>query len=404
MSTNFDAEIDRSGRYSTKWQFYMGPTTAYHVSKLPTGTSEGQAIPMWVADMDFRCAEPIVSAIESAAAHGIFGYSRDTGSYAEAVCGWFQERHQWIIEPESIVKTPGIITALNVAVQAFVKPGEKVLLNSPVYYPFYNAIRLQGAAVVSSSLKLVNGRYEFDFDDLARKLADPDVKMAFLCNPQNPGGMVWSVDDLRRYAELCLRHDVLLLSDEVHGDLTFSGNQFTPLLTLGEQFKEIAIICTSPSKAFNIAGLQCSNIVIPNSSLKSRFFRQLQRTGITGLSPFALTATEAAYRSSGPWLDECVAYLQANLEFAMTYFLEHIPAIVPMRPEATYLLWLDCTALNLNSNQLHRLFNQTAKVYLDDGIVFGVEGGAFVRMNFACTRNTLEIALTRIKQAVEELA
>lgn len=403
MSSLFDQEIDRKDSYSTKWQYFMAPSKAYILSEIPTGTEEDQAIPMWIADMDYLCADPIREAVEKMAQHGIYGYSRETGSYTDAVCRWFSERHNWKIEPESLVKTQGIIPALNMTVQAFTQPGDKVLLNGPVYYPFYSAIKFQGAEVVSNSLVSKNGRYEFDFDDLEQKLADPELKVALLCNPHNPGGMVWSADDLSRYASLCLKYNVILVSDEVHGDLTFKNYQYTPLLTLDPAFAEIAIVCTSPSKAFNMAGLQCSNIVIPDNELKRVFSQRTLANGVTGLNPFALAATEAAYNLSGEWLDQCVNYLETNMEFALSYFEQHIPQITAMRPEATYLLWLDCTALGMSNNELHQLFNQNAKVYLDDGIVFGREGNSFVRMNFACTHKTLGIALERIKQSIDAI-
>ncbi len=404
MSSLFDLEVDRKDSYSTKWQYFMEPSKKYIQSNIPTGTKEDQAIPMWVADMDYLCAEPIREAVEKMARHGIYGYSRDTGTYAAAICDWFLKRHDWQIDPESIVKTQGIIPALNMAVQTFVEPGQKVLLNGPVYYPFYSAIRFQGTEIVASSLIQKNGRYELDFDDLEQKLADPELKLALFCNPHNPGGMVWSASDISRYAELCLKYEVLLLSDEVHGDLVFENHKYTPLLTLDERYQKIAIVCTSPSKAFNMAGLQCSNIIIPNEQNRTEFMQRTFTNGFTGLNPFALTATEAAYNLGGDWLDQCVEYLETNLKFALAYIDQYIPHIKPMRPEATYLLWLDCSALEKNSDELHTLFNRTAKVYLDDGIVFGEEGASFVRMNFACTRNTLEIALSRIKKSVDALS
>jgi len=381
----------------------MAPSKVYIQSEVPTGIEEDQAIPMWIADMDYLCAEPIRTAVEKMAAHGIYGYSRETGSYTDAICHWFHERHNWHIAPDSLVKTQGIIPALNMAVQAFTQPGEKVLLNGPVYYPFYSAIRLQGVEIVSNSLRLSNGRYELDFDDLEQKLADPQLKLALFCNPHNPGGMVWSADDISRYAALCLKHNVILVSDEVHGDLTYHDYSYTPLLTLDPAFAEIAIVCTSPSKAFNMAGLQCSNIVIPDKEIRHAFSQRTLANGVTGLNPFALAATEAAYTQGKEWLDQCVEYLQANLEFALGYFENHIPQITAMRPEATYLLWLDCSELKMSSNELHRLFNKNAKVYLDDGVVFGEEGTTFVRMNFACTRKTLEISLHRIQAAIKQL-
>jgi len=356
---------------------------------------------MWVADMDFQCAQAIVEAVTSMAEHGIYGYSRDTGSYNDAVCHWFQSRHAWRVDPQTISRTQGIVQALNMCVQAFVQPGQKVLLNGPVYYPFYSAITLQGANVVSSSLQLSAGRYGFDFNDLEAKLSDPDVKMAFLCNPHNPGGTAWSAAELRQYAGLCLQHNVLLVSDEIHGDLVLSGNHFTPLLTLDSEFSEHTIVLTSPSKAFNIAGLHCSNVIVPNPALKKKFDLQSRRNAVPGLSPFALVATEAAYNSGAPWLDDCLDYLQVNLEYALDFFDQHIPSIQPMRPQATYLLWLDCSKLEMDSKQLHQLFNTVAKVYLDDGVVFGAEGSHFVRLNFACSKRTLTVALDRIKAAVD---
>jgi len=400
MTYNFDAEISRKNTHSVKWELLQTDKNPEKAEYTDRFFGENRILPMWVADMDFPSPPPVIEALEARARHGIFGYTYQTDSYYQAVTGWMQKRHGWTVESDWILTTPGVVPAVNMLVQAFVGSGEKVLLQKPVYYPFFSAINNNEAQIANNSLQLDNGRYQMDFADLAEKAADPAVKLAILCNPHNPVGRVWSRDEMQQFGEICLQNNVLVIADEIHGDLIYSGHTFTPFATLSPTFAENSITCTAPSKTFNLAGLHTSNIIIQNKELRSRFQKVLGRNGLFGVNPFGVVAMEAAYNHGEDWLAAVMAYIEGNLRYLEDYIAANIPQINVIRPEGTYLVWLDCRALGLDNLALKRLMLNEAGVYLDEGYIFGREGDGFERINIACPRSVLAEALDRIKNAV----
>lgn len=400
MQYHFDQEIDRSGTNATKWEFVQSEEDVFRLERTDRFFGQDRALPMWVADMDFVSPRPVIEALAARVAHGIFGYSSPGETYLQAIVDWMRRRQGWDVSADSIVVTPGVVPALCMLVQTFTRPGDSVLIQPPVYYPFTAAIERNGAQVVRNSLVLEGGRYRMDFEDLEKKAADPRVKMAILCSPHNPVGRVWERDELRRFAEICLEHEVLIVSDEIHGDLIFPGHTFTPLGALGEAILAKSITCTAPSKTFNLAGLHTSNLILPNKELRSRFEATLQRNGLSGVNPMGLVALEAAYAHGEDWLDQVLGYLQGNLDFLKQTLEQDIPQIRLIEPEGTYLAWLDCRALGLDKLALRRLMVDQARVSLDEGFIFGTDGEGFERLNFACPRPVLAEALGRIRQAV----
>jgi cystathionine beta-lyase len=312
-------------------------------------------------------------------------------------------RHGWDIAPEWICISPGVVPALNMLVRTFTSPGDGVLIQPPVYHPFYHTIEYNAADVVTNPLIYEGGRYHMDFADLEQKVKDPSVKMAILCSPHNPIGRVWTRDELRRFGEICIANDVLVVSDEVHGDLIYKGNVFTPFAKISTDFAGHSIICTAPSKTFNLAGLQTSCVIIPDEELRARFRKTLDSNGLVIPNSFGIVALQAAYDHGEEWLEQVLGYLQANLEYLEAYVAERIPQIRVVRPEGTYLVWLDCRELGLDKLALKRLMMDEAKLYLDDGYIFGPGGDGFERINIACPRSILAEALDRIGKAIAAL-
>jgi len=399
MRYDFDREISRQGTGSVKWE-YMREAGSDQWRHTDACFGKDRFLPMWIADMDFASPQPVIDALAARAQHGIFGYTQETDSYYAALAAWMQRRQGWQIAPEWVCTTPGVIPALDMLVQTFVAPGEKVLVQPPVYYPFFSAIQSNGGEVLNSPLILTGNRYGMDFADLAQKTRDPQLRMAILCSPHNPVGRVWTKDELLRFGEICLERDILIVSDEIHGDLIYSGHTFTPFASISEAFAQRTIVCTAPSKTFNLAGLQASNIIIPNEALRCRFESTLHRNGVHGLNLFGIVATETAYREGEEWLDQVLDYIGGNLRYLQQYVAEHIPQIRVVEPEGTYLVWLDCRALGLDAPALQRLMLQEARIHMNDGSVFGIGGEGFVRMNIACPRAILAEALSRIHRAV----
>jgi cystathionine beta-lyase len=403
MDYDFDAEIDRRGTNSIKWEFIQAGEDLLRWEHTDRFFGEGRILPLWVADMDFPCPQPVVDALVARARHPIYGYTEKTGSYYRAVVDWMERRQGWRVEPSWICTTPGVVPALNMLVRTFVAPGEKVLIQPPVYYPFTSAIRNNRARIVHNPLVYEGGRYRMDLVDLEKKARDPAVKMAILCSPHNPVGRVWTAEELARFGEICLENDVLVVSDEIHGDLIHEGVTFTPFASLGDELAANAVICTAPSKTFNLAGLLASNVIVPDEKLRTRFSRTLRASGLFGIGAFGIVALEAAYNHGEDWLDQVLAYISGNLEVLEAYVAEHIPRITVVRPEGTYLAWLDCRRLGLDRWGLKRLMLDEARVYLDEGFIFGDEGEGFERINVACPRALLVEALERIKGAIGKL-
>jgi cystathionine beta-lyase len=399
MKYDFDKEISRHGTHAVKWGLIQEGEDLSHWEHTDRFFGEDRILPMWIADMDFVSPAPVVEALIARAQHGIYGYTTPTASFYNAVVGWMKRRHGWGIAPEWICVTPGVVPALHMLVRTFVPPGDKVLIQPPVYHPFFHAIKNNDADLVANPLVYENGRYRMDFDDLEEKTRDPKVKMAILCSPHNPVGRVWTRDELARFGEICIRNNVLVVSDEIHGDLVYKGYVFTPFACLGEEYARNAIVCTAPSKTFNLAGLRTSNIIIPDDQLRARFQKTLRSNGLSGVDAFGVAALEAAYNHGEEWLDQVLDYIEGNLHFLEDYVSQHIPRIGVVRPEGTYLVWLDCRGLGLGKWELKRWMLNQARVFLDQGFIFGPEGEGFERMNIACPRSILVEALERIKNA-----
>jgi cystathionine beta-lyase len=404
MKYDFDSEINRRGTNSVKWEFKQGEEELMAIEHTDLFFGDDRTLPMWVADMDFKCPPAVVEAITSRAEHGIYGYSAPTAEFFDAAIDWMARRRGWEISKDWIVITPGVVPALNMLVQTFAAPGEKVLIQPPVYHPFSMAVENNQRQLARNPLILKNGQYHMDFDGLERLCQDPQVKMAILCHPHNPVGRVWTEDELRRFGQICLDNDVLVVSDEIHGDLIYSGVSFTPFASLDSEFEQGSITCTAPSKTFNLAGLHTSTIVIPNEDYRRQFTLTLRNSGLFGASPFGLVALEAAYNQGEAWLDQVMQYIEGNLDYLIDYVSEKIPQISVVRPEGTYLVWLDCRGLGLDKMELRNLMLKEARVYLDEGFIFGPEGEGFERINIACPRSILEEALDRIREAVLNLS
>jgi len=403
VSFDFDQIIDRRGRGSIKWEFRSENGVSRQWDATDPDRGEDQVLPLWVADMDFRCPEPVVEALAERARHGVYGYTGKTPSYTDAVINWMQHRHGWTVDPDWILTVPGVVPTLNMAVRSFIGAGDKVLIQPPVYHPFYKSIANNGGEIVTNPLILRDGSYDMDFEDLEKKAADPAVKMAILCSPHNPVGRVWSEAELRRFGEICMRHDVIVVADEIHGDLIMPGIHFTPYDTLGEEFTQSAIICTAASKTFNLAGLHCSNIMIADPAKREAMAATMRATGMGGMNPFSLLATEVAYREAEDWLDAALVYIAGNAARVEEVFAERTPEIKVSPLQGTYLQWFDCRALGLGKDGLEDLMLNKARIYLDEGYIFGPEGEGFERINLACPRAIIDKTLDRITDAIGAL-
>jgi cystathionine beta-lyase len=395
MRYNFDQVCDRSNTGCVKWD------------NVRTIFGSQDVIPMWVADMDFPVAQPIVDALQRRASHPFYGYTLAEPGVIEAVVERMRRKFAWKVEPEWIVFTPGVVPALHVAVRCLTHPGDEIILQEPVYYPFFPAVKAGGCQIVTNSLKLVNNRYEMDFDDLESKFRPragmmpmPNrVKAIIVCNPQNPVGRLWNKEEITRLGEIVIRHGAAVISDEIHCEILFKGYRHTPFASISEEFAQNSIVCMAPSKTFSLAGLETSTIIIPNKKLRNEYINT--RAGILpGPNLFGYTALEAAYRYGDEWLEQVLDYLQGNLEFLTDYFTRRISRIKVIQPQGTYLVWLDCRGLGLDNPSLRSFMREKAKVGLDDGFLFGAAGSGFERMNIACPRPILAEALQRIEEAV----
>ncbi len=397
MKYDFDTVCDRRDTDCAKW----GAVKAIF--------GREDVIPMWVADMDFPTAAPIVEALKKRAAHPFYGYTMPSPSLTEAVVDRMKRRFDWKIQPEWVVYTPGIIPALNIAVRALTHPGDEIILQEPVYHPFFGVVKGSGCQIVHNNLKLARGRYSMDYVDLAAKFQPQDrradhsrVKAIIFCNPQNPIGRVWSREELTKMGEIVIGNGAIIISDEIHCELLYKGYRHTPFASISEEFAQNSIVCMAPSKTFNLPGLEASSIVIPDKKLRDRF-NDIKSGMVPGLNIFGLAAMEAAYRHGDEWLGQLLDYLQGNLEFTLKYFKARIPKIKAIKPQGTYLLWLDCRGLRLEDEELQEFMREQARVGFDDGFMFGEGGSGFQRMNIACPRSLLREALERIEKAVKAL-
>ncbi|MFC5402256.1 MalY/PatB family protein [Cohnella soli] len=353
-------------------------------------------LPMWVADMDFPGPAPVIEALMKRVAMGLFTYASVPDSLYEAVGGWMENRHGWSIERNWVVWSQGVVSALAAAVRAFTAPGDHVIIQPPVYPPFAAVVQDQGRVVVSNPLKLVSDRYEMDFDDLEDKLRTTGARLLILCSPHNPVGRVWTQEELSRLAELCQAYDVLVIADEVHSDLILAGNKHIPFVLAAPDMAKQTITCVAPSKTFNMAGLQMAFTVVPDEDVRTKLSKEF---GHIMPHPLSMAAVEAAYREGAEWLSQCLTYLDGNVEFAMSYLREHLPQAHVSRPEATYLLWVDCRAFGIAPDKLNAYLVQEAKVAVVDGAGFG-EGEGFIRINLATRRSLVAEGLSRIVAAL----
>ncbi|MDR2612094.1 MAG: pyridoxal phosphate-dependent aminotransferase [Deltaproteobacteria bacterium] len=387
MNYDFDEIIDRRGTSSIKWDFAR-----------ERGLPE-DVLPLWVADMDFRTPPEVVGALRRAAEHGIFGYSESREEYFAPLRDWFSRRLGWAPEREWLRKTPGVVYAINAAVRAFTRRGEAVIIQSPVYYPFFSAVRSNGRLLVDSPLVYAGGAYSIDFADFERKVKEFRPRLFLLCSPHNPVGRVWRAEELARLGGICQKYGTLVLSDEIHCDFTWGGSAHRVYGADDPELAEQAIIATAPSKTFNLAGLMISNVFIRNRTLRQEFAREVERTGVSQLGVMGLVAGRAAYEHGEPWLEALKAYLERSLAFTRGFVAERLPGVRLVEPEGTYLLWLDFRGLGLTHEEACRIIVHRARLWLDEGLIFGEAGRHFQRINMACPLATLATALERLREA-----
>lgn len=383
MEYDFSRPTERRGTDSYKWD----------------SAPETDIIPLWVADMDFETFPGITEALQRRVAHGIFGYTRVPEAYYEAVCNWFGKHHGWHINREDIIYTSGVVPAVSAVIKALTLPGDQVIVQGPVYNCFFSSIRNNGCEMVSNSL-IYNKEelhYEIDFDDLERKLAHERARLMLLCNPHNPGGRVWTRDELTRVAELCHKYGVRVVSDEIHCELTLYDNEYVPFGSLPDELSHGSITCCSPSKAFNTAGLQIANIVCRDAEVRNRIDRAININEVCDVNPFGVIALQAAYSDEGyEWLTQLRAYISSNYDLLRERFARELPKCKVMRMEGTYLAWIDCTELHIPSDEIEEMLMHENKVWVNAGSMYGAEGAAFIRINMACTSELLNEGITRI--------
>lgn len=378
MKYDFDKTIDRRATNSYKWD------------SAPEGV-----LPMWVADMDFRTAPAIIDALQKRVAHGIFGYTRVPDAYYDAVTSWFSRRHGWDIDREWIIYTSGVVPAVSAVIKALTVPGDKVIVQTPVYNCFFSSIRNNGCEIVSNPLRRTADTYEMDFDALERCAADPRAKVMLLCNPHNPAGRVWTPDELTRLGNICLRNGVTVVSDEIHCELVYQGFKYTPFASLSDAFLHRSVTCVSPSKAFNIAGLQIANIVAFDNDLRSRIDKAININEVCDVNPFGVAATIAAYNEGEEWLNQLVDYLHGNYEAMAEFCRRELPEFPITRLEGTYLVWMDCSSLGMPSDALEHVLLDDARLWLNAGTMYGAEGEGYMRWNIACPRSVMLDGLNR---------
>ena len=398
MKYDFDQLYDRNKTDCLKWDM------------MESIFGSGELLPLWVADMDLPVAKPIIDALKKRVEHPFYGYTQPGSSVIKSVVERMKRKFDWDISPEWIVFTPGVVPALHVAVRSLTHPGDEVILQEPAYHPFFPVVINSGCKIINNGLKLVNGRYEMDLKNLEEKfhpktrpLNGPGrIKTVIFCNPHNPVGRLWKRDEIIRMGEIVINNGAVVISDEIHCEILFKGHKHTPFASISKKFEQNCIVCMSPSKTFNLAGLEVSSIIIPNKKIRENFINT--RSGIVpNPNLFGYIAMEAAYKYGDEWLEQVLDYLQENLNYLKNYFLKNIPRIKVIDPEGTYLIWLDCHDLDMDNNVLRSFMRENAKVGLEDGFIFGESGSGFMRMNIACPRYILSEALKRIENAVNRL-
>lgn len=388
---DFDKLIDRRGTHSLKYDFAAR-----------RGMPD-EILPLWVADMDFASPPAVLEALSERVRHGVFGYSdaADEG-YFNALRDWFKRRFDWDIEQKWLIKTPGVVFALSTAIRALTQPGDAVLIQQPVYYPFESVIKVNERRLVVNQLLLQDGKYRMNLEEMERQIVDEKVRMFILCSPHNPVGRVWSREELIAVGRLCAKYDIYVVADEIHADFVYSGYRHQVYAALGPEFAERCILCTAPTKTFNLAGLQISNIFIPNERIRRSYIKEIARTGYSQPNLMGLIACQAAYEKGEEWLEELLKYLEGNLAFVRSFLQDKLLQVRLVEPEGTYLVWLDFRALGLSDKELDELIVKKAGLWLDGGSMFGAGGEGFQRINIACPRSLLEEAFNRLEKAFKD--
>lgn len=386
--TDFNEIIDRKNSDSLKFDFAK-----------EKGLPE-DVLPLWVADMDFKAPPGVLEALQKTLDRGIFGYSDTKEDYYEIVSSWFRRRLGFDYKKEWLVKTPGVVYALAMAVKALSEKGDSVIIQPPVYYPFYNVIRNNQRNIIENPLVYENGKYHIDFEDFEKKIIENDVKLFILCSPHNPVSRVWKKEELQKLGEICLKHNVYVVADEIHCDFVYGENKHTIFIEAVPEMIDRTIICTAPSKTFNLAGLQVSNIWIPGEELRKKYVAEIDGSGFTVSSNPGITACKAAYETGEEWFEECLSYIEGNFNYLRDFLKENLPQLKLIEPEGTYLAWIDCSGLGLTAEELNDLIINKAKLWLDAGDIFGKASEQFQRIVLACPRATLEKALKQLKEAI----
>lgn len=389
MKHNFDQIVDRTG------------TQAIKLDSLDINFGRTDILPMWVADMDFKSPQPIIDALHNRVEHGIFGYTKPSQTYYDSITSWLKTRHEWQVDQKWINFIPGIVKGIAFVIDCFTQVGDSVVIQPPVYTPFRTTTEMHKRHVVNNPLILESGKHKMDFEDLVNKL-DSNCKVLILCNPHNPGGRVWTREELAKLAEICDKHNILVISDEIHSDLAFEneGHKHIPYASVSEKAAQHSITFMAPSKTFNIAGIVSSFAVVPNETIRQKFLTYLEASELQQGHIFAYTATEAAYNNCGEWLDDAKQYIWNNICFVDNYLRENIPQIKAMIPEASFLIWLDCRELGLEQDELNSLFINDAKLALNNGTAYGLGGEGYMRLNVGCPRSIVEKALNNLKNVI----
>lgn len=388
MKYNFDLETDRRGTYSYKWD------GAYRYF----GTND--VIPLWIADMDFKAPPEVVKALEERASHGIYGYTKEESEHKEPFIKWAKKRYGYDVEEKWIINTPGVVPVICAAIQSLTEKGDGVLIQPPVYPPFFSSVKNNDRKLVINELKYEDGKYEIDFEDFEKKIKEENVKLFLLCNPQNPVGRVWSKEDLERLLEICKENDVFVVSDEIHGDIIYKGNKFTSALTLSKDYYDRLIVATAPSKTFNIAGLYYSNIIIPDDKLREKISLVFTQLNVSAENVFSIEAGRAVYEYGEEWVESLIEYLDGNADFVVDFIKEKLPKIKAYKPESTYLMWIDFSELFDSQEKLIDFLVQDARLGLNDGTTFSEDYVGFMRLNIASPRSIIKEGLLRLESAL----
>lgn len=387
MKYDFDEIIPRRHTNSYKWD----------------SATDEDVLPLWVADMDFRTAPPVVEALQKRVEHGIFGYTKVPSAYYEAITNWFARRHGWQIDKDWIIYTSGVVPALSAIIKALTKPGDRVLVQTPVYNCFFSSIRNNNCEVVDNPLIYTNRTYHIDFTNLERLTADPNVKLMLLCNPHNPAGRVWTREELTRLGEICLRNNVIVVADEIHCELVYPGHTYTPFASISKTFLMNSVTCTSPSKAFNLAGLQIANIISADEEVRMKIDKAININEVCDVNPFGVEALMAAYNNGEEWLEELKHYLAENYSYLKEYFNEHLPQFPVTTLEGTYLIWVNCSVLQQRSKDIVETLLKEEKLWVNEGSMYGEAGNSFIRINIACSREVLTDGLHRLMNGLKRI-